>query len=106
MAKSTQVLEKSRPLHSPTLNTLLMVEGTLKDCGELVTVAELKRRLPKQVMHQTLLQILDYLQHSGKIVIGTKGILWVFAERKELDKLIKRGTRVKSYDRKFGYRKG
>ena len=81
-------------IHSPTLNTVLMVEETLKKAGELVTVAELKRRLPKKVMHQTLLQILDYLQLSGKILIGTKGILWVFTERKELNELISRGTEI------------
>ena len=88
----TQILEKAG--HSPTLNTVLMVEETLKDAGEVITLAELKRRLPKKVMHQTLLQILDYLQMGGKIIIGTKGILWIFAERKELDELIKKGTEI------------
>ncbi|MEK6937711.1 MAG: hypothetical protein AABX04_01575 [Nanoarchaeota archaeon] len=87
-------LEKEKPLHSPTLNTLLMVEETLKRDKELITLAELKRKLPRQVMHQTLLQILDYLQLSGKIIIGTKGILWIFTERKELNELIRRGTEL------------
>jgi len=87
----TQVLEKVE--HSPTLNTVLMVEEILKS-GELMTLAELKRKLPRKVMHQTLIQILDYLQISGKIIIGTKGVLWIFVERKELDQLIKRGTEV------------
>ena len=94
MAKTMQVSEREKLAHSPTLNTVLMVENTLKKSGELLTLAELKRRLPKQVMHQTLLQVLDYLQLSGKIVIGTKGILWVFTERKELNDLIKRGVEV------------
>ena len=94
MAKTIHISDAEKFLHSPTLNTVLMVEETLKNCGELVTVAELKRRLPKQVMHQTLLQILDYLQVSGKILIGTKGILWIFTERKELNDLIKRGTEI------------
>lgn len=80
--------------HSPTLNTMLMVERTLKQAGEIVTIAELKRRLPKKVMHQTLLQILDYLQFSGKIIIGTKGVLWIFTERKELNNLIKKGLEI------------
>ncbi len=93
MAQAVVVKERERLAHSPNLNTILMVEKTLKN-GELVTLADLKRKLPKKVMHQTLLQILDYLQLSGKIVIGTKGILWVFAERKELNELIKRGTEV------------
>ncbi|HLD05145.1 MAG TPA: hypothetical protein VJG90_05495 [Candidatus Nanoarchaeia archaeon] len=80
--------------HMPTLSTILMVEDTLKKANELLTIAELKRRLPKKVMHQTLIQTLDYLQVSGKILIGTKGILWIFAEKKELDKLIRQGTEV------------
>ena len=94
MTQSIQVTKRERLKHSPTLNTVLMVEDTLKKGGELMTMAELKRRLPKQVMHQTLVQILDYLQLGGKILIGTNGILWIFAERKELNELIKRGTEI------------
>lgn len=88
-----QITQSEGLMHSPTLNTVIMVEETLKS-GELMTLAKLKRKLPKQVMHQTLIQILDYLQLSGKIVIGTKGILWIFTERKELNELIKRGTEL------------
>jgi len=87
-----QQLQKAR--HSPTLNTILMVEKVLKDAGEPLSIAEVKRGLPRQVMHDTLLQILDYLQLSGKIIIGTKGILWVYTPRAELDALIKKGLEV------------
>lgn len=80
--------------HSPTLNTVLMVENTLKESGELMKVSELKRILPRKVMHQTLIQILDYLQMSGKIIVGTKGVLWIFTERRELDELIKKGIEI------------
>jgi hypothetical protein len=45
-------------------------------------------------MHQTLVKILDYLQYNGKILIGTKGILWIFTDRKELNELIKKGTEL------------
>lgn len=88
----TQIME--RVGHSPTLNTVLMVEQILKEAKEIVSLAELKRRLPRQVMHQTLIQILDYLQISGKIIIGTKGILWIYAGKEELDRLIKKGTEI------------
>jgi len=93
MPQTIEIKKREKLAHSPTLNTILMVEEILKN-GDLMTVAELKKKLPKKVMHQTLLQILDYLQLSGKIIIGTKGVLWVFAERKELNELIKRGTEV------------
>lgn len=81
-------------IHSPRLATVLMVEKTLKDAGEIIKVAELKRRLPRKVMHSTLLEILDYLQASGKVVIGTKGVLWIYAPKEELDRLIKNGLEV------------
>jgi len=80
--------------HSPTLNTVLMVEGVLRKSRETLKLAELKRRLPKKVMHQTLLKILDYLQISGKILIGTKGIIWIYTPRDELEKMIKGGLEV------------
>jgi hypothetical protein len=80
--------------HSPTLNTVLMVEKVLKEAGELITVAEIKRRLPKKVMHTTITQILDYLLLSGKIMITSKGILWIFKERAELDQMISEGIEL------------
>ena len=93
MVQTIQV-KKEEIKHSPTLNTVLMVEEILKEANEVITIAELKRRLPKKVMHQTLLQILDYLQLSGKIIIGTKGILWIYTERKELEALMNKGTEL------------
>jgi hypothetical protein len=86
-----QVLEI--PIHSPTLKTILMVESVLKT-GDLMTIADIKRKLPKKIMHNTLLHILDYLQLSGKIIIGTKGVLWIFTEQKELKKLKKAGLEI------------
>lgn len=80
--------------HSPTLNTVLMVEETIRKAKSLITVAEIKRELPKKVMHSTLLQILDYLQLSGKIAITARGVVWIFTPRKELDNLIKRGLEL------------
>jgi hypothetical protein len=80
--------------HSHTLETVIMVEKTIKNAKEVMTIAELKRRLPRKVMHQTLIHIIDYLQASGKIIIGTKGILWVYTERKELNKLITQGVEI------------
>ena len=92
MARQIQLLENSG--HSPTLNTILMVESVLRNAGQLMTIAEIKRVLPRKVMHGTLLQVLDYLQLSGKIIIGTKGVLWIFTERKELERLKKTGLEV------------
>ena len=80
--------------HSPTLNTVLMVESVLRKAREVIKISELKRRLPRKVMHGTLVKILDYLQISGKIIVSIKGVLWVYTPREELNWLIKKGLEV------------
>ncbi len=81
--------------HSPTLNTVIMVEETLKNMDKsVITLAELKRRLPKQVNHNTLKTILEYLQLSNKIVITMKGITWIHNPNPNLQKAIKKGLEL------------
>ena len=69
---------------SPTLNTVLMVEDTLIKAGEVLTIGKLKRILPKQVMHQTLMAIIDYLEYSGKVVVHDDKVLWAFKPQSKL----------------------
>lgn len=72
---------------SPTLNTVLMIESTLKKINEVITIASLKRLLPKQVMHQTLMAIIDYLEYSGKIIVHGDKVLWAFKPKSKLKKI-------------------
>ena len=81
-------------MHSPTLDTVLMVEHTLQDANEVIKIAELKRRLPRKVMHQTLMRILDYLQESGKILITTQGVVWTYTPKDMMERLKKRGLEL------------
>lgn len=81
--------------HSPTLNTVLMVEEVLKNMNEsVITVAELKRKLPKQVNHNTLMIILDYLEKSNKIAVTLKGITWIHNKNADMRKAIARGLEL------------
>ena len=81
--------------HSPTLNTVLMVETVLKKMeGSVMKIAELKRKLPRQVNHNTLMIVLDYLEKSGKILVGLKGITWIYNPSEKLRKAIAKGIRV------------
>lgn len=69
--------ETSKHQHWPTLNTVIMVEDTLKKFKEeVVSVADLKKQLPRQVNHITLMVILEYLEKSKKIEVKLKGISW------------------------------
>jgi hypothetical protein len=88
------MLVKKQPLHWPTLNTVIMVEETMKGLDSLFTVAELKKNLPRQVNHNTLMLILQYLEKSNKIYASIKGITWIHNTSKKLDAEIKKGIEI------------
>ncbi|MFH0701836.1 MAG: hypothetical protein V2A62_05385 [Candidatus Woesearchaeota archaeon] len=91
----SQILAEEKPEHSPTLNTVLMVEEILKNMKEsVITIAELKRELPRQVNHNTLRTILEYLEMSNKILVTMKGITWIHNQNSNLKKAIARGLEV------------
>ena len=87
-------MESEAVLHYPSLKTVLMVEKALKEADGLVNREELKQMLPTKVMHQTLNVILEYLEESGKILDGRKGILWIYNPSPKLDKAIKEGVEL------------
>ena len=90
MQESIKILE-----HSPTLNTVLMVEKTLKNIeGSVITIAELKRKLPRQINHNILKLILEYLEESNKIAVTIKGITWIHNSNSNLKKAIKEGLEL------------
>ena len=81
--------------HSPTLNTVLMVESVLKNSDESVMkIATLKRSLPKQVNHNMLMVILKYLEQSGKIAVSLKGITWIHNTHLNLRNAIRTGFEI------------
>lgn len=89
--KETELVQKED--HSvrryPNLNTVLMVEDFLKAHRDLpLKLSEIKKQLPKQVMHETLKVILEYLWRSGKIIYGPKGIQWIYSESEHLRKML------------------
>jgi len=91
----SQTIQEQKPEHSPTLNTVLMVEDTLKNMeGSIITIAELKKRLPKQVNHNVLKVILEYLEKSNKIAVSLKGITWIHNTNQNLRLAIAKGLEL------------
>ena len=87
--------QRQKPEHSPTLNTVIMVEKTLQKIdGSIITVAALKRKLPRQVNHNTLITILSYLEESNKIAVSLKGITWIQNRNANLRKAIAGGLQL------------
>lgn len=60
-------------VRSPTLDTVLMVERTIEENSGEYNRTELWKNLPRQVMWQTFLVILDYLESINKIAFDQKG---------------------------------
>ena len=81
-------------IHYPNLKTMLMVEKVLREANKIMTREELKEKLPKQIMHQTLNIILDYLEKRGMIIDGHKGILWIYNPNPKLRKAIEKGREI------------
>lgn len=67
-----QVL-KNPFLRSPTLDTVMMVEKAIEEHSREFNRTELWKNLPKQVMWQTYLVILEYLESINKIAFDKEG---------------------------------
>jgi len=79
----------------PNLNTVLMVENFLKEHRAMpMQISDIKKQLPKQIMHQTLKVILEYLWKSGKIIYGPRGVQWIFSEPEHLKNMLKDSLEV------------
>lgn len=81
-------------IHYPNLKTVLMVEDILKKTNTLMTRKQIKELTPTKIMHQTLNIILHYLEDSGKILDGRKGILWIHNSSPKLEKAIRAGIEL------------
>ncbi|MDP2906782.1 MAG: hypothetical protein Q8O03_02480 [Nanoarchaeota archaeon] len=87
----TEMIEKENhhTKRYPNLSTVLMVEDFLKKHSDVpMKISEIKAKLPKQVMHQTLKIILEYLFRSGKIMYGPRGIQWIYSEPEHLKQML------------------
>jgi hypothetical protein len=92
--KQMQIFKKE-VLRFPRLDTVLMIEKALMDARGDYSVRELWKKLPKQVMWQTYMATLDYLEYSGKILIDEeKHPLWIWAPR-EIEELKRKGLVVR-----------
>ena len=74
-----QQVSKNPFTRSPTLDTVLMIEKTIDKYSGEFNRTQLWKKLPKKVMWQTYLTVIDYLQNINKIALdrnGTIGYIW------------------------------
>lgn len=78
MQNQTQI-KKNPFVRSPTLDTVLMVEKFIEKYSGEHNRTEVWKNLPKKVMWQTFLVILDYLENINKIAFDRNekiGYIW------------------------------
>jgi len=83
-------IEKNPFARSPTLQTVLMIERFIDENSGEINIRRLWERLPKKVMWQTYLVVLNYLQSINKIAIDRNGIVGYIWNPKLTKKLAKR----------------
>ncbi len=72
-------MQEAAILHSPTLESVFMVEEAIQKYSQECGKYQLWKKLPKKMMYQTFQVILNYLEQSGKIIIDKDGcIIWTF----------------------------
>lgn len=82
-------------LHSPTLESVRMVEKSIQKHSQECGKYQLWKRLPKKMMYQTFQAILSYLEESGKIMIDKDGcVLWTF-DSEGIRKILAKGVRMR-----------
>ena len=74
-------------VRSPTLSTVLMVERAIEEHSGELNRTELWKKLPKKVMWQTYLVILDYLESINKIGFDQEGVI-IYLWNPKLAKLV------------------
>jgi hypothetical protein len=86
--------QKDRFERSPTLDTVLMVEKSIEQHSGEFNRTELWKKLPRQVMWQTYLVILDYLESINKIAFDRESKV-AYIWNPELAKLLRKRKEIK-----------
>ena len=87
-------------LHSPTLESVIMVEKTIKKYSQECGKYQLWKKLPKKMMYQTFQVIIDYLEESNKILIDKDGcIIWTY-DPQGIKKILSKGLKLRSIIKK------
>lgn len=90
--KTYMYLYMSKIPHSPTLESVKMVERTIKKYSQEYTKYQLWKKLPKKMMYQTYCVIFDYLLENHRCMVDEKdGIVFWTWNPKRVNDLIRRG---------------
>jgi len=82
-------------MYNPTLETVLMVEETIKKFSGEFTLTQIWKKLPRKVMYQTYKIVIEYLVESNKIIIEKDGkITWIWNPNL-IKRVLKEGVKIR-----------
>jgi hypothetical protein len=90
-----KTLSSENLFYNPTLGSVLMVEETLQKYSQQFGKYQLWKKLPKKMMYQTYLTILDYLVVSNKIMIDEEGCVFWTWNPERISEAKKRGLIIR-----------
>lgn len=74
----------------------MMVESAIESSDVPASKVQLWRSLPRKMMYQTFLGVLEYLEASNKIMFDGKGrIVWVAVDNPKLEALLKASVKLR-----------
>ena len=76
-----QETKESPFARSPTLETVLMIERFIEEHSGEFNRTELWKKLPRKVMWQTFVVVINYLEKSNKILVKEEKIIWIWNPR-------------------------
>ena len=75
-------IKVKKQARSPTLDTILMVEGFIKDNSGGYRKTEVFNKLPRKVMWQTFQAVMNYLEENFRIVYDINGyVVYIWLSR-------------------------
>lgn len=94
--KATKAKHHAAVIHYPRLDTVLMVEDSIRKAKTYPNKAQLWKSLKTKMMYQTFILILRYLEESNKILFDKDGsIIWIFVDNPKLERLVQGSIRVR-----------
>ena len=74
----------------------MMVESAIKNSNLPPSRMQLWRSLPRKMMYQTFVGVLEYLEASNKIMFDGKGrVVWVAVDNPKLEALLKASVKLR-----------
>ena len=77
------------------VNDKTIIKNILRNMEDsVISIPELKNKVKDKINNDNLKLVLNKLQEEGKILIGSKGITWIYSTPKHLKLMLKNSLEI------------